>query len=362
MRSSTSSSEPALQVEQWYDRPLPERDLGRVVLLALGILVVGLVAWEMYWRAFGSVPSYRNSDGQWAIERRRIDHGEGGKTVIAGSSRMLFNIQLPVWERLAGERPIQLALEGTSPIPLMEDLAADPDFTGRLLVGVAPDLFFSGFAYRASAFELYRKETLSQRAGQWLSMTLLEPWLAFYDEDFALPKILKRQPWPQRNGVPAFEDVRKLALSDRDRSTHMWHKVESDSAYVAMARRIWAQEFDMPPPGGPEAALKTRREQITRAVKATHALQARGVEVIFVRPPSAERYLEFENRVFPRAETWDVLLAESGAPGIHFEDHPELQGYRLPEWSHMSAAEAERFTAALQPIVERVSAERRKGD
>jgi hypothetical protein len=84
--------------------------------------------------------------------------------------------------------------------------------------------------------------------------------------------------------------------------------------------------------------------------------------VIFVRPPSGERYLEFENRVFPRAETWDVLLAESGVPGIHFEDHPELQGYRLPEWSHLSAAEAERFTAALQPIVERVSAERRKGD
>ena len=84
--------------------------------------------------------------------------------------------------------------------------------------------------------------------------------------------------------------------------------------------------------------------------------------VIFIRPPSEGRYLEYENRLFPRAETWDVLLAESGAPGIHFEDYPELQGYRLPEWSHMSADEAERFTAALQPIVERVSAEHRKGE
>jgi hypothetical protein len=362
MPSSTSSSEVTLSVEPFYERPLPERDLVKVVLVALGILVTGLVGWELHWRDWGSVPSYRNSDGQWAIERRRIDHDEGHKTVIAGSSRMLFDIDLPTWERVGRERPIQLALEGTSPVPLMEELAADSDFTGRLLVGVAPDLFFSGFSYRGSAFKLYRTETLSQRAGQWLSMTFLEPWLAFYDEDFALPKLLKRQPWPPREGVPAFEDVRKLSLSDRDRSSRMWHKVESDSAYVAIARRVWAQEFDMPPPGGPEAASKVRREQIARAAAATRALQARGVEVIFVRPPSAERYLEFENRVFPRAETWDVLLAESGAPGIHFEDHPELQGYRLPEWSHMSAAEAKRFTAALQPIVERASAERRKGD
>ena len=40
-------------------------------------------------------------------------------------------------------------------------------------------------------------------------------------------------------------------------------------------------------------------------------------------------------------------LAATAAPGIHFEDYPELQGYYLPEWSHMTRAEAERFTAAL---------------
>lgn len=362
MPSSISSSEIELDVEPFYECPLPERDLGRVVLLALAILVLGLIGWEWYWRSYGGVASYRNSDGQWAIERRRIDHGEGHKTVIVGASRMLFDVQLPVWERLAGERPIQLALEGTTPVPMLEELADDPDFTGRLLVGVAPDLFFTGFAYRGSAFKVYRKETPAERAGQWLSMVLLEPWLAYYDQDFALMTVLKRQPWPRRDSVHVGESVRKLSVSDRDRSTRMWHKVADDSAYAAMARRIWAQDFDAPLPGGPEGALATRREQITRAAKAVKALQARNVEVIFIRPPSDGRYLEYENRLFPRAETWDVLLAESGAPGIHFEDYPELQGYRLPEWSHMSADEAERFTAALQPIVERVSAEHRKGE
>ena len=362
MPSSTSSSDVELAIEPFYECPLPERDLGRVVLLALAILVLGLISWEWYWRSYGGVASYRNSDAQWAIERRRIDRGEGHKTVIVGSSRMLFDVQLPVWERLAGERPIQLALEGTTPVPVMEELAADPDFTGRLLVGVAPDLFFTGFEYRGTAFKVYRKETPAERAGQWLSMVLLEPWLAYYEQDFALMTVLKRQSWPRRDSVPMYESVRKLSVSERDRSTRMWHKVADDSAYAAMARRIWAQDFDAPLPGGPGDALKTQREQITRAVKAVKALQARGLEVIFIRPPSDGRYLEYENRLFPRAETWDVLLAESGAPGIHFEDHAALQGYRLPEWSHLSADEADRFTAALQPIVERVSAEHRKGE
>jgi len=46
------------------------------------------------------------------------------------------------------------------------------------------------------------------------------------------------------------------------------------------------------------------------------------------------------------------LLKRTNTPGIHFEDHPELQGYELPEWSHLSASEANRFTAALMPIVQ----------
>lgn len=75
--------------------------------------------------------------------------------------------------------------------------------------------------------------------------------------------------------------------------------------------------------------------------------------MLFVRPPSVGEYYAYEQKYLPRAETWDLLLARTGTLGIHFEDYPELQGYELPEWSHLSAAEADRFTAALVPIVER---------
>src|SRR3546814_10050149 len=70
-------------------------------------------AWEWHWRAFGVTPSYQNSNAAWAQQRARIDHGEGNKTVLIGSSRVLFDLQLPQWQQATGDRPIQLALEGT---------------------------------------------------------------------------------------------------------------------------------------------------------------------------------------------------------------------------------------------------------
>ncbi|MBV9698337.1 MAG: hypothetical protein JO005_15550, partial [Gammaproteobacteria bacterium] len=80
-------------------------------------------------------------------------------------------------------------------------------------------------------------------------------------------------------------------------------------------------------------------------------LRARGVQVVFVLMPSAGPFLAFEQQVFPRQDTWDQLLRRTGAPGIHFQDYPQLQGLNLPEWSHLSYADSERFTAALQPLV-----------
>lgn len=343
-------------------QPVPVRDIpaqpwGPILLAAVVMAALLLAGWELYWRGFGASPAYRNSDGAWAQQRRRIDSGEGDGTVLIGSSRILFDVQLPVWQRLTGERPIQLAIEGTSPVPVLEDLAKDPDFTGRLLVGVAPELFFSGFAYRGDVVPGYHRQTPSQRSGHWLSSHLLEPVFAFYDPDFALDTVVRRQAWPPRPGMPSHRPVRKLmTMQDADRNSHMWRKVESDPHYRALMRSIWDERFNGPPPPGmdsPAKLQKTIDTQIDRAVAAVATLRARGVQVLFVRPPSNGHYYAFEQKVFPRARTWDVLLRRTGAPGVHFEDYPQLQGYEQPEWSHLSASEARRFTAALVPIIQR---------
>lgn len=367
MPSSTSNFErPGFVRQTASDRPgvaqpVPERDIPvqpwrRIFLVAILLAAMLTASWEYYWRAFGSEAGFRNSDGEWAAQRNRIDHGEGSKTVLAGSSRVLFDMQLPIWQRLSGERPIQLALEGTSSIPVLEDLAADPNFKGRLLVGVAPDLFFGGFAYRADAITYFHKWSPSQRAGDLISAHWVEPYFAFFDSDFALGTVLRRQDWPVRPGMHKEMRVRKLMVQpDLDRNSHMWSKVENDPEYRAIARATWAQHFDGPMPGmgTPEQKKAKIDEQIGKAVKAVATLHARGVPVVFVRLPSSGEYYAYEQKYLPRAESWDLLLVRTGAPGIHFEDHRELQGYDTPEWSHLSASEATRFSTAFLPIVQR---------
>ena len=335
-------------------RPVPVQPWGRILVGAVALLVLMLAAWEAYWRAYGVRPGINNSYGLWAIQRRRIDSGEGDATVLLGSSRLYFDVQLPAWERLDGRRPIQLSFEGTSPLKAVEDLAADPNFTGRLVIDIAPDLFFSGFEFRSGAIRYTRNESPSQRIGQWLSMHLVEPYLAFDDPDYALQTVLARQNWPPRPGLWEHIRVRKLAETEADRNTHLWSKVDTDAGYRALARRIWLQGFEPSPHDPtPEEALKTEKEQIERMAKAVARLRGRGVKVLFVRLPSDGPFLAYENRTYPRARTWDALLAASGAPGIYFEDYPQLKGYNLPEWSHVAPSQADRFTAALCGIIQR---------
>ena len=176
--------------------------------------------------------------------------------------------------------------------------------------------------------------------------------------DFALMTVLRRQSWPGRAGVLSRMEVRKLALSNAERDTHMWSKVENDPEYQRMARDVWAQDFDQPAYkmmefSGPEEMQRIIDKQIDDAAAAAARLRARGVKVVFVRLPTAGRYLEYDDREFPRSQTWDVLLQQSGCPGIHFRDYPELQGYWLPEWSHLATNERPRFTEAICRILER---------
>lgn len=321
--------------------------------IALALLLVG--GWEWYWGGYGVVPSYRDDGALWAIQRRRIDTTGQETTVFVAASRVFFDVQLPVWEHLSGQQPIQLAIVGTSPLFVLEDLADDQNFKGRVLVGVAPDVFFSGFEYRSDWLKYLRHQSPSERVGKWLSMRLVEPYLAFYDDDFALFTVLKRQAWPARPGRDDYTMVRKLGNTDADRNNRMWKKVEDDPQYLALAQHIWDQEFHDPPPTPAEAQKNKRalHTQIARAAGAVAKLRSRGVPVLFLREPSSGEYLAFENREFPRATTWDVLLAKTGAPGIHFEDYPELQGFNMPEWSHMTGADADRFTAALYGVIDR---------
>ena len=84
-------------------------------------------------------------------------------------------------------------------------------------------------------------------------------------------------------------------------------------------------------------------------IAAIEKLRRRGGKIVFVRFPVSGELKAFEDKATPRTGIWDRLLARSAAPGIYFEDFPELAGFDCPEWSHLSASDSVEFTKRLVP-------------
>ena len=352
MHSSTSSSEPLRRLGRRADEPLratPDVAWGRTIAVAALVFLLALVVWEAFWRSEEFRPAYRNSDGLWALTRTRLDREGPGGTAVIGSSRTLFDLHLEAWREETGTLPVQRALEGTTPRPVLDHLAKETEFAGLLVVGVTPPLFFTpGFGYRAEALERYRTESWAEWAGQRISMTI-EPYLAFYDFDTALFAVLRRQTWwPAREGVTAEPVVRKLANTRRTRQADLWSKVEFDTDYRKIVTDTWLAILtaprEMPPPEQARKMLEAVFEEVAANV---HAIRSRGGEVAFIRPPSTGPFREIESKAFPRAAFYDELLRRTEAVGVHFEDHADLQDVVVPEWSHIRAGDTDRFTRAL---------------
>ena len=358
MRSSTSSSES----EPVILRRVPAHTWARTALVALVFVAAGVGAWEAYWRGPQQVvPSYRNSDGQWAEARRRVDAREPNATVFIGSSRTQFDIDLDVWREETGVHGIQLALEGSNPLPILTDIADDEDFSGLLVVGITPPLvLMPGVGARAEALPRYYDETPSQWLGNKLSYPL-ERTFAFYNADLALFRVLDRQPWwSDRPGLPfQVPEVRKIENMRRDRQADLWNRVEDDPQLNRIVTSTWRAILEnLPPPPPEEEARKAFETLLSNVARDVGRIRERGGEVVFIRPPSSDWFREFENRAVPRERVWEPIVATAGAVGVHFEDHPELSDVRTPEWSHISSRDKARWTRSLARILKERMEER----
>ncbi|MEJ7674682.1 MAG: hypothetical protein WKF59_18780 [Chitinophagaceae bacterium] len=86
--------------------------------------------------------SYDDGDALWADKRAKVYETSDKATVLIGSSRNKFDLDIETWQSITGEKAIQLAFEGASPLPVLHNLANDTKFRGKLLIDVTEGLFF----------------------------------------------------------------------------------------------------------------------------------------------------------------------------------------------------------------------------
>jgi len=200
-------------------------------------------------------------------------------------------------------------------------------------------------------------QTPAQRASQYLAMPLEEHLAFLKQEELTLDELLKRLPIPNRPYAqvpprlpPYFGTV------DRERRARMIEECAQPGKLQSTIQQIWLPLFSPPPPPSyiPRdvfmAQMKKAIEQrFLDVVAAVQKLRARGGKVVFVRLPHSGELKTLEDRETPRARTWDPLLKATAAPGISYEDYPELSGFDCPEWSHLSAGDSVEFSKRLVP-------------
>lgn len=328
--------------------------------LVLTLVVAGIAAWEWQMRALGlTTEDLDDSKSHWAVERRKVGGPEDDGVVIIGSSRILWDSNLDVWQEMTGRRPIQLALPGTNPRQFLEDFANDESFRDLLVVGVTPDIYFGdwpGIAQFAGLTKFWRDETPSQRFGHRLEM-VLQRQFAFLDGAYSLRTLVDRLPVRDREGVRGpVRDVWKIWDAGPDRQYYLWSRILTDERLREHARWVW----------GPFDGKRMPADEIARAIEQSQRdvarIRAHGGDVVFVRAPSAGLYYQHELQALPRSKTWEPLLRETGAFGIHFEDYPAMQNLEVPEWSHLSRDSAVKFTRAYVAVLQAHIPELRKRD
>ena len=93
-------------------------------------------------------------------------------------------------------------------------------------------------------------------------------------------------------------------------------------------------------------AIEQRFHDVAAAVQ---KLRSRGGKIVFVRFPNSSGLKALEDRQTPRAAVWDRVIKDTAAPGIYYEDFPDLAGFDCPEWSHLSAGDSVEFSKRLIP-------------
>lgn len=329
-------------------REIPRLHYAAIGWLALALFLAAMTAWELRMRSVGLMAGdIGDSPVAWALERRRLETGAHDGVVIVGSSRILFDTDLSVWREMTGRLPVQLALPGTSPRQYLRSVADDTDFAGLVVCDVAPEMFFSRFVGGIPQFvgmeKSWRDHSPSEHFGHQVGVRL-ERLLAFMESEYSLFRLLERIPVGNDRVGPdgPYYDVWKLSVTYPHRQYFLWHRIEEPGYLQEHARAAWGPFGNERPPPTDEMIAAAIADVAGSVAK----IRGRGGEVVFIRPPSAGPFLERENRNAPRAKTWDRLLRETGAFGIHFEDDPEMRALEVPEWSHLSRRDAARFTRA----------------
>lgn len=323
-------------------RRVPNGPWGKTWLLSIAIVVLSLGGWEALWRSKGFSPLLaRDKSDAWVVARSRV---KMDSIVLLGSSRIQSDVQPEAFAgEMDGKVPIQLAVAGFSPLPILEDLAKDQSFSGLAIVGLTPHVVFNSSSLEEKWFLEYSKAHKSYLASpaRWSEVRLrsyVEGMFVFRHPAVsplrAVYYVVFEGVWPHKPFFLIRPDrfaPLDFAKTDAKRRQDVIYEIISTQGHPCTEREL-------------EVILK-------RMQLAVSQIQRRGGKVVFVHFPTSGKVREGEEQRYPRPIYWDALEASTKAITIHSDDYPTLKNFHCPDGSHLDLHDAGPFTKALARLL-----------
>lgn len=336
MRSSTSSSDVSKATEQYWRR---------CWVLTVGIVIGVLLLWEASLRQAGINPDFADNRSLWLSSRQALARPDKSAIAILGASRAQRAIDVDELSNVLQRPVVQLSVEGTSGLPVLENLAADPRFSGSVIISIAPAFSFNRKLSKldegdqAAWVKAYVSQSRSRRMEQELRLDVQER-LAFRAPDAALPRIASSLLHDGEIPGPDYKQTRRNRFVSIDQSR--FEREVNQDAIVALYTKN-SEPYEE----------KGFAEIVQYFSAVVNALNNKGSRVYVVRLPSEGKVLAFERQHFPQEKFWNVMKNNIDARFIHFEDYPELDGYLSVDGSHIDAAKANAFTKKFAEVLQR---------
>lgn len=356
VHSSISSSNQRLQSLAW--KPIL---VGAFLLL---FSFVGIM--ELRLAAKGFRPSVTDSEMLWLHERLRAsDLGEHA-LILIGGSRIQLGMDLDVLRQRTGLEPVQLAIDGSPPLPILDELAHDPNIRGTIIVDYY-DYFLkpANPNDRAKLYEEHFKRASHQirvvdyeMIESYLTSRLRNALRSYADGARPLTSLLTRI--FVRDSTPQY----LVTLPDRSRLAN-YRLLPMPTFYYERVVRNLGQQVDFPTNAtyaDVERILKEKIDQIKPnensdymrrleyLEKLVQIIRGRGGKIFFVVMPSSGLVREIERKNYPRNLFWDQFAKQISARTIHFEDFRSLSSFICPDGSHLDYRDRAKFTTELIEI------------
>lgn len=343
MHSFTSSSNDRLPILNW-----------RKIIVLLSIALIGFfTGWNLFWMNHGYRIQPKDDSELWSYQRRRVSSAGKNAVVFLGSSRMRSGIDLDEVRKISGKKPFQLAIAGGSPLPVLEDLAADESFNGTVIVEITEYVLHREFenSMVAEWVKDYR-ETSADLDYIFPVKSFAQSLIIFPEIGLTMPQVSENVFTGKLFDKKFLKQVELMAPNANtfERSWQGYHdKMTADQIEQRRQTSIYAIK----------QAIEWRKPETAKFIavaerikSSTKRIESRGGTVILINFPLNGEIKDLNEKYFPKKDFWDVLVRESAVKTIDYADFPPLASIETLDNTHLDGRNATIFTRELFKIIE----------